>query len=909
MQQPTRLISTPFAQEGEKTDIQNVTGESDNSATYRVGFPPITMQSIRLGGKPPKGMDFNGVLFDITENISFLCKGGRYQYSAGLSTLIGGYPEGSNLLLDDNITEVVSEIASNQNNPNTNMTGWKLKPTKASSVLSDGNQNQQEINDFGGAKWYAKVGGYELGATVKLDNGDIVKSTKPANTVNPNVDMTGWVKSLEPYNSILSKNISQNTSIHSIVEALANSLNDGDTLLIPSGTYYWDGQAVITKQINIECNGTINAKYRAGGDAHLLFRSPVALTYAASDLFIEMKQGATKLPLKATFTGDPTSYFMVVTSTEIATKRPNFGENYTKNIVLDIVKNDFTLRDPLPFSFLDLTKATVRLVKKRIPVTHRGLKFNTTGTDSLSEKSNSIGYMYSSNINTVDSLQDLGLGSSVGSSYSFSYSYNLNFNNSYSVLRKETTSSVATYNFLYWICSYCSLNNCGNETISTNFGTSSGVAGRHGFKIKVDNCLFGSVDDHWGYDLTVTNSNIERGVSMAGGSLTIDNCSGDVIFRQRVDPPYNDGVLTITNCNKWRSNLITMLGHDNPTWVSKDYASRKCFNVINIDNCGAIASNLPLDRTELSPKMILMRDPQLDEVNVYRDTILNIDSVSLINDVSGLDPIQLIDCFNESEDKIYLNYDKKRMFSSINLTNVKSLFLNGANTWRVGVVPVCDILNIGEGCQNIEFSRMRARKINISNGIIANVGTGTRVFDCETLTISGMDLSQLTSSLAYIAKSNRYYQNTDVYIYNSKLPSQLYVWNAFTNPATAGVEGINLKIGLGNSIANYDMGGYADPFIPDARNYNSDLIVRYATPSPITLAAGGESAIYQLSFPQVKAADSVVGRFDIQQGISVTVVAPTSYDTGRNRVYYRLKNTSTESITIPSGAFLTFRIV
>ena len=124
MLQPTRLISTPFAQEGEKTEIQNATGEFDNSATYRLGFPPITMQSIRLGGKPPKGTDFNGVLFDITENISFLCKGGRYQYNAELSTLIGGYPEGSNLLLDDNVTEVVSTVAGNQNNPNINMTGW-----------------------------------------------------------------------------------------------------------------------------------------------------------------------------------------------------------------------------------------------------------------------------------------------------------------------------------------------------------------------------------------------------------------------------------------------------------------------------------------------------------------------------------------------------------------------------------------------------------------------------------------------------------------------------------------------------------------------------------------------------------------------------------------------------------------
>lgn len=65
---------------------------------------------------------------------------------------------------------------------------------KASKIESDGGQNQQVINNFGGAKWYAKAGGYELGATVKLDNGDTVKSTAAANTVNPNVDMTGWVK-------------------------------------------------------------------------------------------------------------------------------------------------------------------------------------------------------------------------------------------------------------------------------------------------------------------------------------------------------------------------------------------------------------------------------------------------------------------------------------------------------------------------------------------------------------------------------------------------------------------------------------------------------------------------------------------------------------------------------------------
>lgn len=196
MQQPTRLISTPFAQEGEKTEIQNVTGEFDNSATYRLGFPPLTMQSIRLGGKPPKGTDFNGVLFDITENISFLCKGGRYQYNAGLSTLIGGYPEGSNLLLDDNVTEVVSTVAGNQNNPNINMTGWILKPNKTTAVnVADASgETQQQVNYNGGSKWHSRVGGYLENERVVLTNGDIVKSTIDGNANDPNVDMIGWVK-------------------------------------------------------------------------------------------------------------------------------------------------------------------------------------------------------------------------------------------------------------------------------------------------------------------------------------------------------------------------------------------------------------------------------------------------------------------------------------------------------------------------------------------------------------------------------------------------------------------------------------------------------------------------------------------------------------------------------------------
>lgn len=65
-------------------------------------------------------------------------------------------------------------------------------PYLAAEVL-DGNQTQDQINLFGGKKYDMSAGSYPLNARVLLNNGNIVKSTIPSNTNNPNTNMTGWV--------------------------------------------------------------------------------------------------------------------------------------------------------------------------------------------------------------------------------------------------------------------------------------------------------------------------------------------------------------------------------------------------------------------------------------------------------------------------------------------------------------------------------------------------------------------------------------------------------------------------------------------------------------------------------------------------------------------------------------------
>ena len=67
--------------------------------------------------------------------------------------------------------------------------GWA-----ASFIVSADGSTQQQVNDRIGNTWYAKPLGYELNSRVMLTNGDIVKSTIDGNVNDPNVDMTGWIK-------------------------------------------------------------------------------------------------------------------------------------------------------------------------------------------------------------------------------------------------------------------------------------------------------------------------------------------------------------------------------------------------------------------------------------------------------------------------------------------------------------------------------------------------------------------------------------------------------------------------------------------------------------------------------------------------------------------------------------------
>lgn len=83
------LITTPFAQSGDKTTPPNTNTPSDGRFSQTLGFPPVTAIPLGRGGKAPKREDFNGAL-NMLSNIAFYAqKGWIFQWDSGQTYYAG----------------------------------------------------------------------------------------------------------------------------------------------------------------------------------------------------------------------------------------------------------------------------------------------------------------------------------------------------------------------------------------------------------------------------------------------------------------------------------------------------------------------------------------------------------------------------------------------------------------------------------------------------------------------------------------------------------------------------------------------------------------------------------------------------------------------------------------------------
>lgn len=108
---------------------------------------------------------------------------------------------------------------------------------------------KRQIDAFGGVDYFRQnlSGGYLKNARVMLANGEIVKSTIDGNTNDPNVDMTGWVKTNSASQIKYDNSYSVEASLYYLTPEMFGAVGDGVT----------DDQAAIQSMLNAGAVGCV----------------------------------------------------------------------------------------------------------------------------------------------------------------------------------------------------------------------------------------------------------------------------------------------------------------------------------------------------------------------------------------------------------------------------------------------------------------------------------------------------------------------------------------------------------------------------------------------------------------------------------------------------------------------------
>lgn len=128
----------PFGVNGQREPLLPTTPAGDNTASYDLGFPPITMILKSAGGLPPKGQDMNQILYELSSLARWTSAGALYTYDSSFSSAVSGYPSGSILIGDNGEAIYVNTVDGNTTNPNIGGAGWKTLLSFAGGVSASG---------------------------------------------------------------------------------------------------------------------------------------------------------------------------------------------------------------------------------------------------------------------------------------------------------------------------------------------------------------------------------------------------------------------------------------------------------------------------------------------------------------------------------------------------------------------------------------------------------------------------------------------------------------------------------------------------------------------------------------------------------------------------------------------------
>ena len=736
------------------------------------------------------------------------------------------------------------------------------------------------------------VGGksYPLHAEIMLENGDIVKNTTPNNIINPNVDMAGWVFKSQGGLSTVDLSLmwkkSSTVNVRDVLQTAINLTPDGGLLVIPFDIFIDGTVSVVNKNINIECYGKVFVKPNANGSV-VFERTDFIEVPAASVLSAAPKKGDLKLSFSSVPVPNLNDYFVAVMSSEVAIKRITPLSDYNKNVTVDFISKDGSLRDPFIYTINDLSTTKLRFVKKSTPVKVSGLHLIPTVTPSVSV--DYIKRQYASNIHFDNVIVDLSNHESAGRAIALDWCYGLtHYKTGVIGANKDGVDSYAINN---WQSSYCSFVECFYTDTAGNTKEARGYAARHGYHIVLDGCLFSGVDDHWGHDYIIKNMHMKRGVGITGGSVTIiDSTSTADLFYQRDDTPYNDGTLNIVRCraanrliNSWRNagDGVT------PT-------KRKLFDFINID--------AELIATSTTDSAILILDGNNVD-DTFRDTILTINRLDFtVPDVSVRSPLIIrfaADTTFNSANMMNESLNTVKLFKKIHIKNITQSLGNHTelSVLNSPFYGLCADEVIFENVDRCMFANLRATKVRFIGGEIGLQGTANLgSYDSAEISVDRTYFNEFSQEFYHSNVNN---PNPKIYISDARFKMYSIAYGKL------GFSKIEKSVGC--IFDDYNTVQSVRGDYVNLSNYIKANIFTHIPSSAISVPANGVSSTITVAWNNLRGNDLVRGWVsEWNEDLEVeTSISGLSNGTLR----FKIRNKSSSALSVSANRKIFFKIL
>lgn len=743
--------------------------------------------------------------------------------------------------------------------------GWT-----AQLIVDASGKNQQEINDYNGAEWRNKVAGYKLNSRVMLDNGSIVRSIVANNTVDPNLDMTGWVRGSTVKLSDLGAKPDPDFDSAIAWLAINDALSDGDTLIIDIDNYV-SSYVEVTKQINIDNRATTYLNTGVN-NALIVFSAPLSRTISGSALSVLPKKGDNKLHFTA-LDFNPTDYLVILESTEITTVRVGQTNSYTKQEINELVTNGCILRDTVLHDYTDASKLQIKLIKKTQQNTYTNFKVKLFNSVGATRKDGCVEFrrLYGK---TIVNLQVSKEGSEHvrGSGVKFSDCAEFTWI-APTLSRFNNVDEDPSYPFFnirsgFMLFIKPVYTDGGNE-----FRKERGYAGRHGRNIVFIMPQLGGIDDHWGHNYIIEKATFTtRGVGIAGGSLTLRDCSsfGAPLVALRGDTPYADGTLTLDNCSS--DHALIYSSH---VAVDEQPTTYKHWDKVRIINSKPCTT-----KSEGGIPMVAISCNDPSQVNTVLKTDLEIDTLEFKNGT----PVENSSLIRFSRGQSWLR--------KLTLKNIKDTTIVEPTQFRPLIKSVeCEVLEVSD-CENFTWSFVTAGDFTIKGGTVGNNSDGDVNF---TITRMGRFSTDFSSKLAgpLILQAS----STAKLFFTSCIFDTLKVFESTT--VQNRIEFMSGNI-VGSSLSTFnspvDIYHYVKPTAHKQRYGTVSIITR-------TIDSNSASESYPITISGAKLGDVV----DVSPSGSLNGCDVIAYVTADDTVRYQINNNSKYTAAIPTQT-LTFRV-